>query len=62
MVMPIKPTKIECEKCKTMDVFSSPRDMIAFIPRCKKCGGQMTMKGEMTALDWVKVGVNKVLK
>ena len=48
-----KPMKAHCPQCKAMDIFAPKSDVILGFPRCKKCGVQMVVVGQVDLLGWM---------
>ena len=48
------PMKVQCPQCKATDIFAPKSDVILGFPRCKKCGVQMVVVGQVRVMDWVK--------
>ncbi|MDH0032112.1 MULTISPECIES: hypothetical protein [unclassified Acinetobacter] len=48
-----KPMQVQCPQCKATDIFTPSRDIIAFFPRCNKCGVEMVVLGQVDLLGWI---------
>ena len=47
------PMKVQCPQCKATDIFAPKSDVILGFPRCKKCGVQMVVVGQVDLLGWM---------
>ena len=45
MIKP-QPMKVQCPKCLATTIISPKSDAV-FVPRCKKCGGEMRVVGSV---------------
>ncbi len=45
--------KVQCPVCQTIGIFAPQRDVIAFFPKCNKCGAEMVVIGKASVVDWV---------
>ena len=48
-----KQMNVQCRQCKKTGIFAPKSDVILGFPRCKKCGVQMVVVGQVDLLGWM---------